>query len=203
MTINRPTLRQLEYLISLAETLSFRRAAEATFVSQPGLSAQVQELERILGVRLFERSRRQVLATPAGEEAARRARDVLTRVDDLIDAARLHRTPLAGPLRLGVIPTVAPYLLPRALPAVRRRHPDLRLLLAEDQTPRLVERLDQGRLDVLLLALEADLGDSHTLELFRDPFVVAVPRGHRLAGRKRIRETDLQDEQVLLLEDGH
>lgn len=199
----RPTLRQLEYLVALAETLSFRRAAEATHVSQPGLSAQIRELETLLGVRLFERSRRRVLATAAGEAASGRARRILARVDDLADAARRHRSPLCGDLRLGVIPTVAPYLLPRALPAVRRRHPDLRLLLAEDQTPRLVERLASGRLDVLLLALETDLRASETRPLFRDPFLLAVPSDHRLAARKRVREADLADESVLLLEDGH
>lgn len=199
----RPTLRQLEYLVALSETLSFRRAADATHVSQPGLSAQIRELETTLGVRLFERNRRRVLATPAGEEAARRAREVLAHVDDLIDATSLHRNPLTGSLRLGVIPTVSPYLLPRALPAVRERHPDLRLLLAEDQTPRLVERLADGALDVLLLALETDLGDSDTLPLFRDPFVLVVPSTHSLARRKRVREQDLAGESVLLLEDGH
>lgn len=199
----RPTLRQLEYLVALSETLSFRRAADVAHVSQPGLSAQIRELETNLGVRLFERNRRRVLATPAGEEAARRAREILTCVDDLIDAAGGHRKPLMGDLRLGVIPTVAPYLLPRTLPAVRAGHPELRLLLAEDQTPRLVKRLADGALDVLLLALEADLGDSDTLPLFRDPFVLAVPSGHAFAKRKRVREQDLAGESVLLLEDGH
>ncbi len=199
----RPTLRQLEYLVALADTLSFRRAAEASFVSQPGLSAQIKELEKTLGVSLFERNRRTVLETPAGKEASRRAREVLAAVDDLVDAASLHRAPLAGDLRLGVIPTVAPYLLPRALPMVRKKHPDLRLLIAEDQTPRLVARLAAGELDVLLLALEADLGDSETLPIFRDPFVLAVPTGHPLAARKRAREDDLTGETVLLLEDGH
>jgi LysR family hydrogen peroxide-inducible transcriptional activator len=199
----RPTVRQLEYLVALADTLHFRRAAEVAFVSQPGLSAQIRQLERLLGVRLFERDRRRVLATPAGEAAARRARHVLSALDTLVDEAGVHAGPLSGRLRLGVIPTVAPYLLPRVLPAARKRYPRLRLLLREDETSRLVERLEDGRLDLLLLALEADLGDAETHALFEDPFLLAAPRGHRLTRRRRVRQGDLEDETVLLLEDGH
>jgi len=199
----RPSLRQLEYLVAVADLLHFRRAAEATHVSQPGLSAQIQELERLLGVRLFERDRRHVLPTAAGRDAARQARAILAAVDDLIEGARGHREPLTGTLRVGVIPTVAPYLLPRLLPHLRARFPHLRLLLREEQTPRLIDLLSDGHLDVLLLALEADLGDAVTRALFRDPFLLAVPPGHRLAGRRRLRERDLADEELLLLEDGH
>ncbi len=199
----RPSLRQLEYLVAVADLLHFRRAAEASHVSQPGLSAQIQELERLLGVPLFERDRRHVLPTAASRTAARRARAVLAAVDDLIEEARGHRAPLTGTLRVGVIPTVAPYLLPRVLPALRRTFPDLRLLLREDQTPRLKALLADGGLDVLLLALDTDLGRAVTLPLFRDPFLLAVPPGHRLAGRKGLTERDLVDEELLLLEDGH
>lgn len=203
MSINRPTIRQFEYLAALAEKLHFGQAAEAAHVSQPGLSAQIRQLEETLGVRLFERTRRRVLPTEAGIEAAARARRILALVDDLVDGARARRNPLTGSLRLGAIPTVAPYLLPRALPEVRRLYPELRLLIREERTDRLVAALADGDLDLLVLALEADLGESESAPLFEDPFVLAVPAGHRLAERERIREADLDGEAVLLLEDGH
>lgn len=199
----RPTIRQLEYLIAVGETLHFGRAAERTHVSQPGLSAQIAELERILGVRLFERDRRRVLATPAGSEAVSRARLILAGVDALGESLARHGRPLTGTLRMGVIPTVAPYLLPRVMPAVRERFPELRLLIREDHTDRLLEMLEAGELDVLVLALEADLGDVHTLALFEDPFTLVVGPDHPLSRRKRAKLDDLDTAEVLLLEDGH
>jgi LysR family hydrogen peroxide-inducible transcriptional activator len=199
----RPTLRQLEYLVALADTLNFRQAAQKSFVTQPGLSTQIRQLETSLGVQLFERDKRRVIPTVAGTEAARRARTILEQVDQLADAARGHAAPLSGTLRLGVIPTVAPYLLPAALPAVRRRFKGLRLVLREDRTARLLAALAEGRLDLLLLALEADLGAAETRPLFKDPFVVAVPPEHPLAKKKSVREEDLEDADVLLLDDGH
>ena len=199
----RPSTRQLEYLVALADRLHFGRAAEACFVTQPTLSNQIKELEGALGVRLFERDRRHVLPTPAGEALAGRARHVLREIDDLIDAARGFGEPLAGPLRLGVIPTIAPYLLPGALAEIRTRFPKLRLFVREDPTDRLLEQLADGRLDGLLLAREADLGDVTTLDLFTDPFLLAVPEDHPLAGRKRVRPADLEGERVVLLEEGH
>jgi LysR family hydrogen peroxide-inducible transcriptional activator len=199
----RPSTRQLEYLVALADHLNFRRAAEACFVTQPTLSTQLKQLETVLGVQLFERDTRRVLPTPAGEALAARARVALRELDDLVAGARGFREPLAGPLRLGVIPTVAPYLLPAALSALRQRFPHLRLFVREDPTDRLLEQLHRGELDLLLLAREASLGDATTLDLFRDPFWLAVPRDHRLAKRKRVREADLTGEQLVLLEDGH
>ena len=199
----RPTIRQLEYLVAVADHLNFRRAAEAAHVSQPGLSAQIQQLEQILGVRLFERDRRSVRPTDAGLDAAARARHILSRVDDLGESAGGYRAPLTGRLRLGVIPSVAPYLLPRVLPGIRKHHPSLRLLLREDTTARLVDLLEEGHLDVLLLALDAPLGDVQRHPLFEDPFVLATLNGHPLASQKRVREEDLTGEPVLLLEDGH
>jgi len=199
----RPSLRQLEYLVAIADHGSFHAAARATHVSQPGLSAQVAQLEETLGARLFERDRRRVLITPAGAELAERARRVLVGVDDLVDAAAAFSRPLCGRLRLGVIPTVAPYLLPRVMPALREAYPELTLLLHEAPTADLVHALERGELDLLLLALEAPLDDLRTLELFEDDFFVAVPRGHRLAGRKRVQESDIAHETVLLLDDGH
>jgi LysR family hydrogen peroxide-inducible transcriptional activator len=198
-----PSLRQLECFQAVAERLSFRRAAERCSITQPALSQQIQQLERLLGARLFERDRRRVLLTPAGEELLPRARAALRAVDELVQAADAARDPLAGPLRLGVIPTVAPYVLPAAVGALRRRCPDLRLYLREDRTSRLVERVQDGRLDLALLALEADLGTLERMPLYRDPFVLAVPAGHALSRRAAVGEQDLVGLEVLLLEDGH
>src|SRR5882724_11262842 len=157
--IQTPTLRQLEYLVAIADLGSFHRAARACGVSQPGLSAQVRQLETLLELRLLERDRRRVLLTPAGVELVRRARAVLAEAQGLVEVARAFQRPLCGTLRLGVIPTVAPYLLPRVLPRVRKRHPELRLRLREAQTGELVAALDRGELDVLLLLLD----DGHCL----------------------------------------
>ena len=199
----RPTLRQLEYVVAIADHGSFSRAARACHVTQSGLSAQVAQVESLLELQLFERSRRKVLVTPAGEALVRRARDLLRDVDELVETARAYTRPLSGTLRLGAIPTVAPYLLPRVLPRLRRAYPQLALQLREDTTRALLSRLSAGSLDVLLLALEAPLGDVESLPLFRDEFVLAAPTGHRLARRRRVRESDLDSEDVLLLEDGH
>jgi len=198
-----PTLRQLEYAVAVADHRHFRRAAAACAVSQPGLSAQIRELEDQLGVRLFERGRGGVVVTPEGRQVAEQARAILTAARELVEAGRALGQPLAGSLRLGVIPTVAPYLLPQVLPVLQGVYPELALLLREDQTPRLVERLAAGELDVLLLALEADLGDSVRLPLFRDPFQLVVRRDHPLARRRRVRESDLDGSELLLLDDGH
>ncbi len=201
--VNAPTLRQLEYLVAVAEERSFQRAARRCHVTQPALSTQIRQLEDLLEVILFERDRRRVLVTPAGEALLARAREVLAAADDLVTAARAFTQPMAGTLRLGVIPTVAPFLLPSVLPRIRREFPALRLLLREDQTADLVAACEAGRIDLLLLALEADLGRLISEPLFDDPFLLAVPEGHRLARRGRLPETALEGEEVLLLEDGH
>lgn len=189
--------------MALPDTLSFRKAAEACSVSQPGLSVQLKELERMLEVRLFERDRRKVLLTAAGKRIVQAARQILAEVEGLVESARSLKNPLAGVLRLGVIPTVAPYLLPRIMPAVHRKYPDLRLFLREEQTRTLVELAREGQLDLLLLALEAELGDLETAPLFADPFVLALSAAHPLARRKVVCEKDLRGEQILLLTDGH
>jgi LysR family hydrogen peroxide-inducible transcriptional activator len=201
--MERPSLRQLECSVAVAEHLSFSRAAEACFITQPALSLQIQQLEALLGTKLFERDRRRVLLTPAGEELVPRARAALREVDAFMDAALVLRDPLAGTLRLGVIPTVAPYVLPVAIGPLRKRFPKLRLLLREDQTSHLVDLVQRGSLDLALLALEADLGSLETLPLYADPFVLAVPAANALAARKTVREQELADQEVLLLEDGH
>jgi LysR family hydrogen peroxide-inducible transcriptional activator len=198
------TLRQLQYAAAVADSLSFRKAAERCHVSQPSLSAQLAGLEDALGVRLFERDRRRVLATRAGQELLARVRRVLLEAEDLAQAAREHRDPLAAGLRIGVIPTISPYLLPEVSPTLRRLLPRLRLAWVEDRTAGLVSALEAGALDAAVLALEARLGDFEAAEIARDPFVLAVPAGHPLAahsGPAALKE--LRESSVLLLDDGH
>ena len=198
-----PTLRQLEYFAGIVDHGSFRAAAEACFVTQPALSSQIQQLERTLGVRLFERDGRRVRLSQAGSRLLPRARLTLESATDLLAEARAQGEPLAGPLRLGVIPTVAPYLLPGLAPEAHRRYPELRLLLHEGQTHDLVEQLNDHQLDLLLLALDVELEGAEEHFLFEDPFVLAVPEGHALAGRKTVSRADLDGLDLLLLEDGH
>jgi len=205
VTPHPASLRQLQYAVAVADTRSFRRAAERCGVSQPSLSAQLAQLEGALGVRLFERDRRRVLPTPAGEGLIERARRVLVDADDLIDAARRSGDPLAGTLAIGVIPTVSPYLLPAAASAIRRAHPRLTVRWLEDKTEPLARELHAGRLDAALLALEADLGGPLQREVIgRDRFVLATPRTHPLAKPTRpARLGDLRGTPLLLLDDGH
>lgn len=201
--MEHPTLRQLEYFLALAERLSFRKAAESCFVSQPSLSAQIAQMEAALGVKLFERDRRGVQLTRAGDALIPAAREVLAGCDRLEQLARSLGPPLTGPLRLGVIPTVGPYLLPRVLPVVHATYPRLEVFLREDMTARLVEQLEEGKLDLLLLAIDVDLGGLATLPLFSDPFVLAVPDDDELAGAEEARISDLDGRNVLLLDEGH
>ncbi len=198
------TLRQLQYAVAVAESLSFRRAAEACRVSQPALSAQIAELEGTLGVTLFERDRRRVMVTAAGAEVLLRARRVLVEADDLVSSARRAGDPFSGALRVGVIPTISPYLLPALVPAIRGEHPKLAIQWLEERTRVLVDRLDAGSLDAAVLALEADLGALEHAVLLRDPFVLAAPVGHRLAkGRGPVKLDDLRGAEMLLLDEGH
>jgi LysR family transcriptional regulator, hydrogen peroxide-inducible genes activator len=199
----RPSVRQLECLVATAKHLNFRAAARDCHISQPALSSQIAHLEESLGVVLFERNRRRVLVTAVGEAVVERAKRLLADLDDIAAVAQVHAQPLGGQLRLGVIPTIAPFLMPRALPLLRRACPGLELLLREEQTARSLALLDEGKLDAVLLALEADLGEVTTLPLFRDPFVFAAATGHPLANKKAVRADDLQGQRVLLLEDGH
>jgi LysR family hydrogen peroxide-inducible transcriptional activator len=198
------TLRQLQYLVAVADRKSFRRAAEDCHVAQPSLSAQVAHAEDVLGIRLFERDRRRVVHTAAGEVFLERARALLVAADGLVDSARSLADPLSGPLRLGVIPTIGPYLLPEVAPALRSRLPRLTLLWTEEKTALLVERLARADLDAAVVALEADVGDLPRIVLGRDPFVFAAPAGHPLAASRRpLDPADLDGERVLFLDDGH
>jgi LysR family hydrogen peroxide-inducible transcriptional activator len=204
LTPHNLTLRQLQYLVAVAEERNFRRAAERCGVSQPSLSAQVAEAEEALGTRIFERDRRGVLITAAGTILVERARRVLLDTEDLLRVAAGHADPMAGTLHLGVIPTIAPYLLPDVDPVLRREFPALRILWTEDKTGNLVQRINQGDLDGAIVAREADLDRLECEKIGIDPFVLAVPKGHKLArGRRPVPIQTLADERVLLLDDGH
>lgn len=198
-----PTLKQLTYFAALAETRHFGRAAARCRVTQPALSMQIRELEANLGVALIERAPSGPLLTTAGEEVLRRAGGILHAVQDLCDLAQHWQTPLSGRLRLGVIPSVGPYLLPRVLPRLHRVYPDLELALRESQTAHLVEDLIAGRLDLVILALPIAAEGVATLALFDDEFTLAVPATHRLAKADRVRQSELTAERLLLLEEGH
>ncbi|NEX92408.1 hydrogen peroxide-inducible genes activator [Caulobacter sp. 17J65-9] len=198
-----PSLRQLQYLKLLAEHGSFSRAADAAHVSQPALSAGVQELERILGAPVVERARGGVILTAIGAEAVRRAEDVLARTEDLVEAARGAGKPLSGRFRLGVIPTVAPFLLPKALPELKRRWPALRLYLREDLTPRLIAALKSGALDAAVIALPYDTAGLDCARIGDDEIMAAAPTDHPWATGDRVdpQASDVAD--LILLEDGH
>lgn len=196
-------LRDLQYLLALAEHRHFGRAAEACFVSQPTLSTQIRKLEDELGVTLVERTPRQALLTDIGREIAQRARTVLNEVEQIRGAARRSADPESGTLRLGIFPTLAPYLLPHVVPVLRQRFPRLELLLVEEKTEEVLERLREGRLDAGIIALPVPDEHLHAEFLFEEPFLLAVPRHHPLARRKTLTLTDLEGENLLLLEDGH
>jgi LysR family transcriptional regulator, hydrogen peroxide-inducible genes activator len=198
------TLRQLQYVVAVAEELSFRRAAERCHVSQPSLSAQLAQVEGALGVPIFERTNRKVLVTPAGAELVARARRLLVDADDLLEAGRHSSDPLSGTVRLGVIPTVAPYLLPSVAPALRNQFKKLTIAWREDKTEVLRAALSSGALDAAIVALEAELSDLEHAVVARDPFMVAVGPKHQLARSKApVEAAELRGEDVLLLDEGH
>ncbi len=198
-----PSLRHLRYLVALAETRHFGRAAAACSVTQSTLSAGLKELEGRLGTVLVERTKRRVMVTPLGEEVVARARRLLSAAGEIVDLVRGAAEPLSSPLNLGVIPTVAPFLLPKVLARVRKAHPRLKLHLVEDLTARLLERLAAGELDLALIALPYRAPDIETLELGDDPFLLATPPGHPLAGQEHVEAGELMRAPLLLLEEGH
>ncbi|MGC1302043.1 MAG: hydrogen peroxide-inducible genes activator [Caulobacteraceae bacterium] len=198
-----PTLRQLQYLKLLAQHRSFSRAAEAAHVTQPTLSAGIQELERILGAPVVDRARSGVILTAVGEETVRRAEDILARAEDLVQSARVAGQPLVGRFRLGVIPTVAPFLLPKALPLLRERFPKLRLFLREDLTAKLTAALKTGALDAALIALPYDTSGLKTASVGEDELLAATPAGHPISRGDTVDPGALENEDVILLEDGH
>jgi LysR family hydrogen peroxide-inducible transcriptional activator len=196
-------LRHLEYAVSLAAEGQFLRAAARCHVSQPTLSAQIAKLEDELGVQLFERGPRAAIPTVNGRELIRQAQIVLDEVERLKALARAGQDPLQGPFRLGVIPTAGPYLLPLLLPVLRRRWPQLQLLLREEMTAALLERLRAGSLDAAILSLPLDGNDLRWEPLLSEPILLALPCGHPLAGRERVAPPALAAEPVILLEEGH
>ncbi len=199
-----PSPQQLRYLLALAEHQHFGRAAESCAVTQSTLSAGILALERQLDARLLERDAgKRVVFTALGREIASRARAALRSLEAVAEAAAAARAPMSGALRLGVIPTVGPFLLPRLMPALRRSYPLLRLYLREDTTDRLLAQLNDGRLDLLLLALPCASAGAETVNLARDAFFAALPPGHVLAARDAVPAAALQTERLLLLEDGH
>ena len=198
------SLRQLQYAVAVADELSFRRAAERCHVSQPSLSAQLAQLEQALGVRLFERSRRGVIPTAAGRALVERARAVLLGAEDLAAAARGVADPLAGTLRIGVIPTVSPYLLPSVAPGLRARYPRLTPLWVEEKTGPLLDELAGGRLEAVLLADVAELAEFDHEPIAEDPFVLVASPRHPLGRRKgKASLAELREAEVLLLDEGH
>jgi LysR family hydrogen peroxide-inducible transcriptional activator len=196
------TLRQLRYLTSLARHRHFGRAAEDCAVTQPALSMQIRELEREIGTELIERRPGDIALTETGQEVAERAEQILTATRDLIDFAR-HRDVLSGQLRLGIIPTLAPYILPRVLPRLQMAYPQLRLEVRETQTKLLLEELTRGALDAVMLALPAEGAEVETLSLFTDAFLLAVPASDRSLPRTRVNIDDVDQRRLILLEEGH
>lgn len=200
--MNLPTLKQLRYLLALKETLHFGHAAEKCFVTQSTLSAGLAELETLLDAKLVERTRRSVMFTPLGDQVAAKARRVLAEAEGLVDLTMAAQTPLSGIVRMGVIPTIAPFLLPSMMPPLRRIYPDLKLHLTEAVSHDLCDSLHHGVLDVVLFALPFRCGEVEQEILFDDPFLAAFPSGPDPLP-DRIDVTELDRDRLLLLEDGH
>jgi LysR family hydrogen peroxide-inducible transcriptional activator len=198
-----PTIRQLQYLVAVVDLNHFGKAAERCHVTQSTLSAGIAELENLLQAQLIERTRRRVRVTPLGEEIAGKARAVLDGAADIAETARAAEAPLSGRFRMGVIPTVGPFVLPRVLGGLRKAYPDLRLYLREEQTAPLIDRLRRGELEVALIALPYDIGDLASLSLGPDPLWAVLPKGHPLAQAKAVAPGNLPVDELLLLEDGH
>jgi LysR family transcriptional regulator, hydrogen peroxide-inducible genes activator len=197
------TLRQLRYLAALAEHRHFGRAAEACAVTQPALSMQIRELERLLGIELVERRPGEVVLTQIGLEVAQRGDRVLAGARDLVDFARHRGRLLTGRLQIGVIPTLAPYVLPKLLPVLQRRYPDLRIELRETQTKSLLDELARGSLDAVMLALPVHEAEIETIRLFDDPFLLGVPAGYPRPETARVTAAEVDRQQLILLEEGH
>jgi LysR family hydrogen peroxide-inducible transcriptional activator len=202
MTVHLPTIKQLQYLVALRRHGHFGRAAEASFVTQSTLSAGIRELETLLGITLVERTRRVVRFTPLGQKIADKAERVLRESEELADLARAEGQPLTGELRMGVIPTIAPFLLPAMLPRLRREWPSLRLFLREETSQAACDALHRGQLDCVLLAMPYACGEVDIAELFDDPLYVAFPSGEAPRGSE-VDPRAIDESRLLLLEDGH
>jgi len=196
-------LRDLKYIIAVAETQHFGQAAERCFVSQPTLSGQVKKLEEELGVTIFERTNRSVEVTPVGEAILMHARQIMEQADAIEQLARASQDPLAGPLRIGAIPTLSPYLMPLILLPLKKQHPQMQLVLSEELTETLLERLQNHEIDAALLATPVEQPDLVSIPLFDEPFWVAYPRKHPFYNKEKITRKDLENEPLLLLAEGH
>jgi LysR family hydrogen peroxide-inducible transcriptional activator len=201
--MNLPTVKQLRYFAALDTHGHFGRAAEACFVSQSAFSVAIRELETLLNVQLVDRTNKNVTITPIGREVANRARICLRDMEELVELASSNREPLAGKLKLGVIPTIAPFLLPKVLPPLRKAYPKLQLFLVEDTTQRIYQKLMDGELDIILLALPYDLRNVEVMSLFKDPFRLACRQGSQWVDPDHYAVKQLVPESILLLEDGH
>jgi LysR family hydrogen peroxide-inducible transcriptional activator len=198
-----PSIKQLKYVCAVAEHRHFSKAADACFVTQSTLSAAIQDLESQLGVVIFERSKKSVLITPLGESLLAQARVILGDVEDFVSIARSHEEVLTGELRLGVIPTIGPFLLPSLLSELRKEYSKLKLYLKEELSGVLLQQLQQGRLDLIVLAFPYGLPEMESVKLFNDEFLLCLPPGHRLEKSTLVSQQDLQGESLLLLEEGH
>jgi len=196
-------LRDLKYIITVAETRHFGKAAERCFVSQPTLSGQIKKLEEELGVTIFERTQRSVEVTPVGEAILEHARQILEQADVIEQLAQAHQDPLAGPLRIGAIPTLSPYLMPLILLPIKKHYPQMKLVLSEELTDTLLHRLRNHEIDAALLATPVGEPDLEALPLFDEPFYIAYPRQHPFYAKEKITRRDLEGENLLLLAEGH
>jgi len=197
------TIKQLRYLVAISDQLHFRRAAEQVHISQPTLSGQLREMEEKLGVQLVERSRARVLLTPIAAEISERARDILRSVDDIVELAKQGHSHLGGTFRLGVLPSLGPYLLPHFLPALHKSYPRLKLYVREAIPAALIHDLEDGKLDILLFPLPITRADLEHVRIFLEPLWVVAPSDHTMARRKTVRREDLTHQTVLALERGH
>ncbi len=196
-------LQDLRYLVAVADKRHFGKAARACFVSQPTLSMQLKKLEEFLGVQLFERSNKQVVVTSVGKQLVEDARDIVQRADSFIETARTLQNPLVGEIKIGAFPTLAPYMFPKIVPSIIKSFPELKLFLIEEKTDELVAQLLSRKIDAALLAFPITEPSLEHTNVLKDPFLLAVPRGHALANRKRIATKNLAGESLLLLEEGH
>ena len=201
--MNLPTLRQLRYLTAVVSLKHFGRAAEQCFVTQSTLSAGIQDLEKLLGAKLLERTNRKVLVTELGEEVCQRAQQILSLSADLVDVAQLKNNPLSGRIRIGVIPSISPFLLPKSLPNIRRQLPQLELLLIEEQSDRLVKKLNEGEIDLAILAFPFDIGRLEHSIFASESFWVAMPKDHPLTASTGVNASELPIDDLLLLTEGH
>ena len=198
-----PSIKQIRYICAVAEYKHFSKAAEACFVTQSTLSAAIQDLESQLGVIIFERSKKTVLITPSGEKLLAQARKILGEIEDFVSLAKMNQDVLTGEIRLGVIPTIGPFILPSLLKELRETYPKLGLYLKEDLSSKLYRHLQQGELDLIVLAFPYALPEMDTISLFKDEFLLCLSPGHKLEKSKRVKQSHLQGQSLLLLEEGH